>query len=54
MIPWRRDDRQRDGLQPDAAGLVSIAIGARSGDVLIFDSRESGAATAPQLVVTYQ
>jgi hypothetical protein len=43
-----------DGLQPNAAGLVSFAIFARSGDVLIVNSRESGSATAPQLVVSYQ
>jgi hypothetical protein len=41
-------------LQSSAGTLLSMAINARSGDVLIIDSRESGAATAPQLVVTYK
>jgi outer membrane protein assembly factor BamB len=41
-------------VQARAGLLISMAIDAPSGDVLIFYSRESGAATAPQLVVTYR
>jgi hypothetical protein len=41
-------------LQPYAGRLVSIAVDTTSGDGLVFSARESGAATAPQLVATYK
>jgi hypothetical protein len=39
-------------VQAHTGGLLSMAIEGLGGDVLIFDARESGAATAPQLVLT--
>jgi hypothetical protein len=41
-------------VQPQAGGLLSMAISGRIADVLIVSSRESGASTAPQLVLTYR
>jgi hypothetical protein len=41
-------------LQAKAGKLVSMAISGQTGDVFIFNSRESGAAFAPQLIVSYQ
>ena len=40
-------------LQARTGGLLSVALSARSGDVWIVNSRESGAGTAPQLIVGY-
>ena len=39
-------------VQAHSGGLLSVAVEGLGGDVLIFDARESGAATAPQLVLT--
>jgi hypothetical protein len=51
---WYQVTLNATTLQSKAGGLVSAALVGRSGDVLIFQSRESGAATAPQLVVSYR
>jgi hypothetical protein len=34
--------------------MLAIAINARNSDVWVFNSRESGPSTAPQLVIAYQ
>jgi hypothetical protein len=41
-------------VQSKAGELMSMAITERTSDLMIFSSRESGAATAPQLVLTVQ
>jgi hypothetical protein len=40
-------------VQSRAGSMLSMAIDAPAGDVLIFNSRESGMNTAPQLIVVY-
>jgi hypothetical protein len=44
---------QLPAIQSRAGGLISMAIVGRTGDVLIVNSRETGA-NAPQLVVSYR
>ena len=41
-------------LQANVGGKVSMALTARTTDVLIIYAREAGAADAPQLTVTYK
>jgi hypothetical protein len=50
---WYTIDLAKDALQATAGSALSVAVTGRSGDVLIFYSREAGAALAPQLIVTY-
>jgi hypothetical protein len=41
-------------VQARAGGLLSMSIDAPGSDILVFSARESGAATAPQLVLSYR
>jgi hypothetical protein len=41
-------------VQTKAGGLISMAMSSRTGDKLVFNSRESGSSLAPQLIVSYQ
>jgi hypothetical protein len=50
---WYSTGLTTSTVQKSAGDLFSLAITARTGDVLIVDSRESGTGTAPQLVLTY-
>jgi hypothetical protein len=40
-------------VQARTGGMLAVAINAQAGDVWVVNSRESGAATAPQLVLAY-
>jgi hypothetical protein len=51
---WYASQLTTSTVQAHAGGLLSMAMDAPAGDVLIFYSRESGLATAPQLVLTLQ
>jgi hypothetical protein len=51
---WYASTLSPGAVQPRAGGLLSMALSARTGDVLIFNSREAGAVLAPQLIVTYR
>ena len=54
MTVMRHSVVRRPGLARHlTATLLSVAVTGRSGDVLIFYSREAGAALAPRLIVTY-
>jgi hypothetical protein len=50
---WSSIRLSTDAVQRRAGGQVSLALNARTADVWIFHSRESGASTAPQLVIAY-
>jgi hypothetical protein len=43
-----------DALQAKVGSLLSVAVTGRSGDVVIFYSREAGAQLEPQLIVNYR
>ena len=51
---WYSIELRPDAVQNRAGGMLAIAINARNSDVWVFNSRESGPSTAPQLVIAYQ
>jgi 3-phytase len=51
---WYTATLSPSAVQPRMGSLISMAVTGRTGDVLIFNSREAGGSLAPQLVVTYQ
>jgi hypothetical protein len=51
---WYQATLATGPVQGSVGGRLSTAIVGRAWDVLVMHSRESGAATAPQLVVTYR
>jgi hypothetical protein len=49
---WYRAPLDLPTVQAHVGGLWSMAIDAAQSDLLLFDARESGATTAPQLIIT--
>ena len=50
---WYETSLTTGEVQARTGGMLAVAISMRSGDVWLVNSRESGAATAPQLVLAY-
>jgi hypothetical protein len=51
---WYQTSLNTSHVQTKVGGQISIAVSARTGDLLVFNSREAGSSVAPQLIVSYQ
>jgi hypothetical protein len=51
---WYQTSLNTSYVQSKVGGQISMAMSARTGDLLVFNSRESGSSLAPQLIVSYQ